>query len=245
MTVKPSPSAAVPAWADALRQRRLALGLSQEKLAEASGKVLYQAEISRLERGLIHPTRELGLERFFALLTALDWTLEAFCQATGLELPFETRAHAEALEAASRLEVHPRWLAFPVYGAVAAGAKDVKPHGDVVAYLPREKLRARGSDPEHVRVYVVNGDCMISSEAQRVEKNIAPQDYVAVDTRRKPRPGDVVVAWWPQEEKMVIKRYKVEGRDIVLYPVNPAHPNLVLPNEEEVYILGSVVWRGG
>jgi SOS-response transcriptional repressor LexA len=68
---------------------------------------------------------------------------------------------------------------------------------------------------------------------------------VAVDTRRKPRPGDVVVAWWPQEEKMVIKRYKVEGRDIVLYPVNPAHPNLVLPNEEDVYILGSVVWRGG
>lgn len=124
-------------------------------------------------------THELGLERFFALLTALDWALEAFCQATGPLLPFETRAHAEALEAASRLKVHPRWLAFPVYGA---GAKDVKPYGDEVAHLPPEELHAR----------------------------------------QRPRAPD--------------RLHKAEGRNTVLYPVNPAHPNLVLPNEEDVYI---------
>ena len=116
---------------------------------------------------------------------------------------------------------------------------------DEHVYIPREKLRAKGANPDTVKVYLVNGDCMISNEAQRIQKNIAPGDYVAVDSERKPQPGDVVVAWWPREDKMVVKRFKIEGKDIVLYPVNPAHPNLVLDREEDVFILGTVVWRGG
>ena len=232
-------------WGEALRRRRATLGRSQGGVVEASGEVLNQTEVSRLERGLVHPTQDLGLVKFFALLKALEWTLDNFTEATGLELPFSSQNQAEALVAASRLEVQPDWAAFPVYGTVSAGGAETEPLSDEVTYIPREKLRARGVDPKNVRVYLVNGDCMISNEAQRVQKNIAPGDHVAIDTHRKPQPGDVVVAWWPREEKMVVKRYKVEGRDIVLYPVNPAHPNLVLGNEDDVYILGSVVWRGG
>ncbi len=233
------------AWADALKERRLKFGMSQQDVVAASGEVLYQAEVSRLERGIVHPTEDISLEKFFALLKALEWTLEDFAAATGLSLPFASQEQAEALQAASRLEVTPEWLKLPVYGAVAAGKKDAKPLNDEHVYIPREKLRAKGADPATVKVYLVNGDCMISNEAQRIQKNIAPGDYVAVDSSRKPQPGDVVVAWWPFEDKMVVKRFKIEGKDIVLYPVNPAHPNLVLDREEDVFVLGTVVWRGG
>ncbi|CAN5834446.1 hypothetical protein BH24DEI2_BH24DEI2_19760 [soil metagenome] len=232
-------------WADALRQRRLQFGMSQQDVVTASGEVLYQAEVSRLERGVVHPTEDISLEKFFALLKALEWTLEDFAEATGLSFPFASQEQAEALQAVSRLEVRPDWLRLPVYGAVAAGKEDAKPLNDEHVYIPREKLRSKGADPDKVKVYLVNGDCMISNEAQRIQKNIAPGDYVAVDSSRTPQPGDVVVAWWPREDKMVVKRYKIEGKDIVLYPVNPAHPNLVLDREEDVFILGTVVWRGG
>ena len=232
-------------WADALKERRLQFGMSQQDVVAASGAVLYQAEVSRLERGVVHPTEDISLEKFFALLKALEWTLEDFSEATGLSMPFSSQAQAEALQAASRLEVTPEWLKLPVYGAVAAGKEDAKPLSDEHVYIPREKLRAKGANPDTVKVYLVNGDCMISNEAQRIQKNIAPGDYVAVDSERKPQPGDVVVAWWPREDKMVVKRFKIEGKDIVLYPVNPAHPNLVLDREEDVFILGTVVWRGG
>ena len=231
-------------WAEAVRDRRTELRLSQQALAEASRGRLSQSDVSRLERGLLHPTEGLPLEKFLALLAGLEWSLEAFSRATGLELP-AARQQAKALHAASRLEVRPEWLEFPVYGSVAAGEAGGEPLPLGRAYIPREKLRGRGAAPEDVRVYLVNGDCMISSEAQRVQKNIAPGDYVAVDSRRKPRPGEVVVAYWPAEDKLVVKRYKIEGREIVLYPVNPAHPNLVLPSEDEVFVLGTVVWRGG
>lgn len=235
-------------WAAALRSRRKALGLSQQAVAASSRGRLSQSDVSRLERGLLHPTEGLPIEKFLALLGALEWSLAAFSHATGLEVAGRQQAedlHREALQAASRLEVQPEWLEFPVYGSVAAGEEggETLPLG--WAYIPREKLRARGAVPEDVRVYLVNGDCMISGEAQRVQKNIAPGDYVAVDSRRKPRPGEVVVAYWPAEDKLVVKRYRIEGREIVLYPVNPAHPNLVLPSEDEVFILGTVVWRGG
>lgn len=232
-------------WPEILRERRQALGLSQQALAQQSGGRLHQSDVSRLERGLSHPTETLSLDKFLALLSGLEWSFAEFAEATGLELPVASREQAEALEAASRLEVQPDWLEFPVFGAVSAGRGEGEPLEGERVYVPREKLRSRGAEPDEVRVYRVNGDCMISSEAQRVQKNIAPGDYVAIDRNRPPRPGDVVVAWWPAEEKMVVKRYRIEGKDIVLYPVNPAHPNLILADEDEVFILGPVIWRGG
>lgn len=96
-----------------------------------------------------------------------------------------------------------------------------------------------------MRVYLVNGDCMISPEVARVEKNIAPYDYIAVDTGKRPRPGDVVVAYWPEEDKMVVKRFQVEREGIVLTPTAPGHPNVVLPHEDDLLIIGRVVMRTG
>ena len=106
-----------------------------------------------------------------------------------------------------------------------------------------------GVKPSSVRVYLVNGDCMISPEAKRIEKNSAPKDYIAVERAdlggRRPAPGDVVVAWWEEEQKMIVKRYKIEREGIVLSPTNPAHPNLVLDHEDSIQIIGRVIMRTG
>lgn len=233
-----------PLWQEIVRERRQALGKSQQDVARESRGLLNQTEISRLERGLVHPIGSLAITKFFALLDTLEWSPETFQQQTGLQLPFEPD-YLNALSQSRRLEVSPEWLEYPVYASVSAGKQDTEPIEQQLAYIPRDKLKAKGVDPHNVRVYYVNGDCMISNEAQRTQKNIAPGDHVAIDTSRRPQSGDVVVAWWPKEEKMVVKRFKIENQDIILYPVNPAHPNLVLESEDEVFILGTVIWRGG
>lgn len=214
-----------------------------------TGGTIYQKLLYRIEGGNKHPL-ELDLKQFAALLTALEWSPEEFSRATGIDLPSasvptQKPDKTDALQALERMEVTPDWVPFPVYGSVAAGKNDPEPIEGEVAYFPLEKLIAKGAKVKDVRVYLVNGDCMISPEAARVEKNIAPYDYIAVDTGHRPRPGDVVVAYWPDEDKMVVKRFQIEREGIVLTPTAPGHPNVVLPHEDDLLIIGRVVMRTG
>lgn len=65
-----------------IRSRRLALGLTQEELAERIGDGVRQAEVSRLERGGVALPRRRRMERIAAalkvplgeLLAATDWS---------------------------------------------------------------------------------------------------------------------------------------------------------------------------
>lgn len=157
----------------------------------------------------------------------------------------EVTSNSEDASGPESYRVHPDWVLLPVHAGVSAGAAEPDFLLGEVAYIPREHLRRRGARPENVDVYQVNGSCMVSDEARRVEKNFADGDYIAVDSTRAPSIGDVVVAWWPQEEKLVIKRWRVEPERVLLYPIASAHPPIVLPADEEVRILGPVVWRGG
>lgn len=239
-------NATKPRWADAIYRRRFnELGISQEMVVGLSGDALTQSDVSRLERGLLHPVEQLPVAKFFGLLRGLNWTVEQFATATGIEPPFTSRAQAEAIAATEYLQVRPDYIEFPVYETASAGVADAEPIEGGVAFIPKAKLIEKGADPRHVVVYRVNGDCMVSAEARNIERNIVHGDNVAVDTRRRPAPGDTVVAWWPAEQKMVVKRYRVERQGIVLYPLAPAAPLLVLPHEDDVNIIGVVIWREG
>lgn len=151
----------------------------------------------------------------------------------------------ETLAKIKRLEVHPNWLQFPVYGPVTAGDLTAEPIDDDVVFIPKEHLTRSGSDPDSVRTFIVNGQCMISAETMKIERNFAPGDYIAVDLDKRPRPGDIVVAWWDEREAMIIKRYGVEEGSIVLSPIAPGHPSVILPEDADARVLGTVVWRGG
>jgi transcriptional regulator with XRE-family HTH domain len=144
-----------------------------------------------------------------------------------------------------QLRVNPDWVAFPVRATVSAG--DAQPEyllGEV-AYIPREHLRRRGASPDTVDVFQVNGTCMVSDEARRAPKNFADGDYVAVDRNRAPRTGEVVVAWWDTGQKLIIKRWEIDHGKTILYPLSAAHPAIEVDLEDDVKLLGPVVWRGG
>jgi SOS-response transcriptional repressor LexA len=234
-----------PTWAQRLKERRVQLHKSQEELAAQSKNVLNQTVISRLERGQSQPLESLSLKELVAYLSVLELNLESFLQLTKLEFPFESLEQADVLEQVKRFQVKPKWQRFTVRGTVSAGRVSSHDNNEEEIIIPREHLVKKGADPKFVSVYLVNGDCMISEEARHTHKNIAPGDYVAVDTKNKAKPGDIVVAWWAEEEKLVIKRFKIEREAIILYPTSPAHPPLVLKHEDDAKILGRVIWRGG
>jgi SOS-response transcriptional repressor LexA len=150
--------------------------------------------------------------------------------------------HRERLK---RYEVHPDWVAVPIFGNVSAGDADAEPLLAELTYVPREVFRRHGSDPSRVRAFKVNGSCMVSEEARRMDKNFAHGDTIVVDPGKTAQPGDVVVAWWEDRQVMVLKRYGIEREGIVLYPAAPGRPTVVLPHENAVAILGPVIWRGG
>lgn len=144
-----------------------------------------------------------------------------------------------------KFEVHPDWVAVPVYGSVSAGDGEAEPLMAEFTYVPRDVFRRRGSDPRRVRAFKVAGSCMISAEARRVDKNYVEGDTIVVDPDKIPVPGDVVVAWWEDEQVMVLKRFSYERESILLHPASPGRPTVVLPHEDLVAVLGPVIWRGG
>jgi hypothetical protein len=76
----------LPPWATALREWRIRVYKSQPRMESATGDVLSQSKISRLERGLVHPVDDLNSIEFSALLKAFSWTLEDFTRETGIRL---------------------------------------------------------------------------------------------------------------------------------------------------------------
>lgn len=232
-----------PYWSNAIIERRRALNKRQEDALQETNEALSQSALSEFETGKVTPTN-VNPDKFFALLHFLEWTVEEFIEATKLELPFITESHTKALEEMNRFETNLDYLAFPVYASASAGDKESEPLNDMV-YVSIDKIRAKGANPSNIKCYRVNGDCLISLDATRAHKNVADGDVVAVDTQRGPEIGDLVVAWWGKEEKMIIKRYKIDIEGVVLYPARPGYPSVVLNSENEVKIIGTVIWREG
>lgn len=220
-----------------MKELRLSLGIT------SIGKA---AELCGVAKGTIQRVENEGLDsRSFdtILKIARGYGVSVVnLQRIASGLPMIPEATLEKLD---RYQVHPDWVTIPVYGVVSAGEADAEPLDIPPAPIPREHLKRRGASVDTTRAYVVNGRCMISPEAMRIERTYAPGDYVAVDLAKQYEPGDVVVAWWEDREMMVIKRFAYEREGVMLSPIAPGHPSIVLPSEDELHILGPVVWRGG
>lgn len=92
----------VPDWAEALRERRVQLGLSQEDIMARTQDAVSQRSISALETGST-PLTSMALGRVVALARALAWTLAELQRATGLDLGISEAA----LVAESSADVYP------------------------------------------------------------------------------------------------------------------------------------------
>jgi SOS-response transcriptional repressor LexA len=142
------------------------------------------------------------------------------------------------------LAVTPDLVAFPVFAAASAGDAGGEMI-DEIGFIPLTVLRRYGLDKNEVRLFKVNGDCMISEAVRVSRKNIAPGDLIAVSSAMRPEPGSVVAVWWPKEEKLIIKMWRREGDGGVLYPANPNYVAVQVSDDEPVDFVGVVFWRGG
>ena len=226
-----------------LKQLRERLKLSLRAAAQRAETISYSTLRNLEERTGNWETVQLGTIRALARAYGIPMDRLIAIAFMGEEAPDLAQATLLGVE---HLEVHPDWVTFPVYGTADAGDIGAAlPGEDEVVYIPREHLTRKGAQLDDVRVFQVNGACMVSDEARRVEKNYAPGDYVAVDVTRPARAGDVVVAWWNERELMVIKRLLVDNEQVVLHPLSSARSSMVLPSADDVRVVGPVVWRGG
>ena len=226
-----------------LRELRERLGLSLRQAAARSESISYGA-IRQLENRLGSWDRvELGT--LAALSRAYQIPLCDLVQFV-IESDDSPDISATVIKGWEQLEVHPDWVAFPVFGTVDAGdIGAVTPGSDEVAYIPVEHLIRKAALRENVRVFHVHGSCMVSDEVKRIEKNYASGDYVAVDTQRAPKPGEVVVAWLDEPKTLVIKRWRVDAENVLFHPLSNARPSVRVRDVSEAQIIGPVIWRGG
>lgn len=203
-----------PAWGQAIKARRQALGLTQEDIEAGTQDLVSQKTVSDLEVGRVHPLK-LGAEKFLALLRVLRWTLEEFAQATGLEVPLIYRPLGEPREDVV-------WL--PVIAAGTAGRP--WPEAGVLP-VPKELVRP-GS-----MLIRVEGDSMDTGD----EDGIRDGDFVLVDQNlRDLRPGKVY-AVEILGDGIAIKRAKRTRTGWIFVSDNPQGPVL---EPDEVRVLGEV-----
>lgn len=226
----------LPNWAGALRERRQYLGRSQMEIAREAA-LLNQTEVSRLERGLVHPTLDLGAAKLKALLKALEWTWAEFAGATGLELDF---SEPDAL-GALRTGPYKPGLGIPLLGTVSAGMKAVELYeAPGSRLLVDESFLPQGTRPERLFALRVAGDSMVSEEIT----GIPPGAVVIAERGRRPDSGDVVVVWVrclaESYEGGVLKVW-TDGEDgQVLKSWNPRGPVFRLTECEEMRVQGIV-----
>lgn len=217
-----------PAWAKAIRDRRIGLGLAQEKIAADSGDTLAQRSISDIERGRVHPL-SLGAEKFFGLLRALRWSLADFSKATGIEIGYIQGALVE--EDLNRVALPIDVYVLPV---IDAGAGPPWMSGDEIETLEIYLPELRGYDRSRLFLVRVRGDSM---------QGYADEGTLVICYRDAMPERGKVVAVWLAGDGVVIKRYLgVESGLLLLGNDNRIH-RAVFEAPEGSMVVGVAVGR--
>jgi len=242
-----------PRWAEAIKQRRVDLGLSQEELALRAD--ISPSLVTKIERGA-HDIRKMKLENFSALLDALSWTPQEFAEATGVAVP---GASVESLGTATlaapssgryeyvgppkeghleEMGARPvtSTMKVPIVGTVSAGRGEttVEPEGELE--VPEEVLRRyRNYGLFALRV---TGDSMYCED---LPVSIPPGAYVVAAADLAPQPGDVVVAWHEPTQTGYLKEWHPKREHQILRSWNPNVPPILIEPEDEIQVQGVVV----
>lgn len=204
---------------DAIRSRRIYLGLQQEDLVERSNGALNFKLLSRLENNRKNP-KDLTISKYNALVEVLQWTNDEFRENVGVAPQSESLPGS--LPYVPSVQV-------PVIGTVSAGLAHVGEPMDEADTLPVDLDAAglKGVNPKDLVWLTVNGDSMISEAATA---SVPHKSRVLVELGAQPRDGDIVVAWLENHDTAVIKQYQERG-DAVLRSYNPGGPVFRLGNE--------------
>ena len=194
-----------------IKARRVYIGKSQPDIERETNGALYVKLLSRLETGQ-KQLETLSFTKLRTLIAALEWTTEQFVQATGIQIDVEL-PNATPYNAS---------FAVPVFPSVSAGLASTIDEDLVIGHYMLDPAVSglRGRNMNNMRIMMVNGDSMASSE---LAQSIPDGSYVVVELGAVPRAGDIVVAWIDKLDTAVLKRFE-EDDTAVLTSYNPAGP---------------------
>jgi SOS-response transcriptional repressor LexA len=218
-----------------LRVVRLRAGVEQGELAQRLG--ISQATVSRIERGLAHPSAE-QLQEWCSACHAAGGMREvvlAYARAGTEEQREQAQAQARTELMALVQGGGPGYdTTVPYFADVAAGIGETQEQ----RRTPRQNLQVPAylldNDPGCYALRVV-GDSMAPV--------LLEGDIVVVSPASAPQDGCIVAAY-VEPDGDVVKQYRVMGDGSVeLRPLNPAYPTLVLDSSHgrEARIWGRVL----
>jgi repressor LexA len=118
-------------------------------------------------------------------------------------------------------------MAIPILGRVAAGQPILAEENHEGSLQPLELF----GDPRGLFALKVRGDSM-------VDAGILAGDYVVVRQQERANPGEIVVALVGDEA--TVKYYRPRSDSIELAPANPKYEPIVVAEESDFRILGTV-----
>ncbi|WP_165953335.1 LexA family transcriptional regulator [Deinococcus sp. S9] len=216
---------ATPAWADALRERRMKLALSQEEVAARTGDALSQRAISALETGAT-PLEKVAISRVISLANALNWSLRQMQEATGVELG---ATNHDGWTLAPVPNIH----RVPVIGLASAGAPVADEQDERIIgweYPAADEYRP------HMLCLQVDGESMDNGEADGLRDG----DRLYVDTRDLTLQEGKVYVVHVHGNGIVVKRARQLGNDWWLFSDNA---NFSPTRPDEATIIGRVYFH--
>ena len=188
---------------DRILERRTALGLSQQQLANKAG--VSQVTIQHLESG-----RNATSKKLLEIARALGVTAEWLASGNG---------QPPAASKVAAAEVQPESFRYPVISWVAAGAwaEAVEP------FPPGFSDRYEMSDYNSKGAAFwleVKGDSMTSPVGTSITEGM----LILVDTEAEAYPGKLVIAKLADSNEATFKKLVEDGGRRYLKPLNPAYP---------------------
>lgn len=206
-----------------IRARRDAVGLTQEKLANACG--VSRAAVAQWEAGVTRPSLDNLVKAAEALDVWLSWLTVGDQSLPATPNPFAT----SQAPAAARPGI-------PVID-LARAAEWNSDSTSLAADIERI-----ASDPMHsARAFAL----LIRDES--MAPDFRDGDKVIVDPEVTPQPGDFVVAKIDRDAEATFKKFRPRGEDasgaatIELAPLNPDWPTVVISAETPGRIIGTMV----
>lgn len=221
-----------------LQSWRECKGLTRpEMVAEVQklGVKLSANYLAKLELGF-RPLANASLDIREALRIILGIPEDDWRYQTGLYVPLDFRERSQEPEDANI-------ICFPVVSNAAVGHTQAEPLEGKRAYIPIEQLRS--ADPQRVRVFLAQDNCLLSQSVRTSSKGVNVGDYVAFEMERSPKADDIIVAFDEETQKLILKREVETDTFVILYPLAGSEPPIVEMENSKSDPLGVVIWRGG
>jgi SOS-response transcriptional repressor LexA len=210
-----------PVYGRVIAARRAFLGKSALDIENEYSPLLYQKLLYRIEGGKKHPL-ELDLNTFAALLSALEWTPQEFAEETGLKFPDTLSAfagstgtgssNAESTTPQRRATDQGGGKSQPIripafsQGSLAAGLKGYQLQETPDRYMAFSQSEVpKGVPADRLFMVQVGGDSMYD---ETMEKPIPEGAWLMVESRENAAPGQIVVAYLPDEDIAVVKQLR-------------------------------------